>query len=714
MSSKERLIKLNIRTLLYTSLTIMLFTILILALAGWHALRLQDHSSKRLAYWINIQEHIHEGILDPIMNINKAQTKWFINQNDKYLYLLKKTIVEAQNDINDFNQLVADNSALKDLGNTILINLQKLQNILDNLKQLDNDISNTEGQILIIKNRIQSELEKLNTLHVNYLKKKREVSDKLTNYYNNANVDMIANQQIVVPINKLMFLIEGYINEKIAKKEVDNLFKNIDIGIKNWTNFMATYHKNQLIEADIINNINTLKNLWTKVQNDKQRFIKKRDEFGNIFDTMQSTLTATIKDQVEPNRIKELKHAKEIARSGNRTFMIGLTIALLLGALIYYIIYSYVISPMNFLTTHLQEMATGDTDLTKEIPVPKINCSKIMQCGKPDCPSYGKESSCWYEAGSYAAEVHCPKILSGEYSSCDKCPVYKKAITNEVEGVATFINAFIRRMRFLITKIAEQSQEVKSQADSMTDTAQHLAHSSEHIAEKTAEVTEASEIANENVTAVAAAMEEMSAAVSEIAQNTNNARDIAQKAKEKTISADQVIENLANAAEKIGEMSKLIGSIAEQTNLLALNATIEAARAGEAGKGFAVVANEVKELAKQTSDSVNQIDSIVQELQTESRLATEATKDVVDIISQMAEVSDSIAAAIEEQTATTNEISANTQQASTRVGEVTNASEAISESIKEAAENANHVKDAAKELHNLSMNLQKLVGEFTI
>jgi len=477
---------------------------------------------------------------------------------------------------------------------------------------------------------------------------------------------------------------------------------------------MSINNRNQLIKANIIDDVETLKTLWMKLQSDRQKFINKREEFGNIFDTMQTKLTETIKTQVEPNRIKELNNAKKIAKAGNRTFMIGLIIALLLGALIYYIIYAYVINPMNFLTKHLQEMATGDTDLTKEIPIPKINCSQIMQCSKADCPSYGKESPCWYESGSYATEVHCPKILSGEYSSCDTCPVYKKAITNEVEGVATFINAFIRRMRFLITKIAEQANDVKLQADSMTETAQHLAHTSAHIAEKTSEVTEASEIANENVTAVAAAMEEMSAAVSEIAQNTNNARDIAQKAKEKTISADQVIENLASAAEKIGEMSKLIGSIAEQTNLLALNATIEAARAGEAGKGFAVVANEVKELAKQTSNSVNQIDSIVQELQTESRLATEATKDVVDIISQMAEVSDSIAAAIEEQTATTNEISANTQQASTRVGEVTSASEAISESIKEAAENANHVKDAAKELHNLSMNLQKLVEEFTI
>jgi len=223
MSSKERLIKLNIRTLLYASLTIMLFTILILALAGWHALKLQDNSSKRLAYWIGIQEHIHEGILDPIMDINKAQTKWFINQNSKYLILLKNSIKNAKIEVANFTNITDNNTALRELGIIIEQNLSKLQNVIDSLDNINKNINTTINKLLYTKNKIQQTLEKLNINHVNYLLKRSQKVDKLTKYYNNANLDMIANQQIAIPVDRLIFLIEGYINEKVTETDINNL-----------------------------------------------------------------------------------------------------------------------------------------------------------------------------------------------------------------------------------------------------------------------------------------------------------------------------------------------------------------------------------------------------------------------------------------------------------------------------------------------------------
>lgn len=84
-----------------------------------------------------------------------------------------------------------------------------------------------------------------------------------------------------------------------------------------------------------------------------------------------------------------------------------------------------------------------------------------------------------------------------------------------------------------------------------------------------------------------------------------------------------IVKNHDNS-EKIGQASHVIASIAEQTNLLSLNAAIEAARAGESGRGFAVVAEEIKKLAEQSSQSIKEIDAVVNELQNNARHAVKA------------------------------------------------------------------------------------------
>jgi methyl-accepting chemotaxis protein len=108
---------------------------------------------------------------------------------------------------------------------------------------------------------------------------------------------------------------------------------------------------------------------------------------------------------------------------------------------------------------------------------------------------------------------------------------------------------------------------------------------------------------------------------------------------------------------------KVITSIAQQTNLLALNATIEAARAGEAGKGFAVVANEVKELAKQTAKATEDISRKIEAIQGDTKGAVEAIAQIGKIINQINDIQNTIASAVEEQTATTSEISRNVAEA---------------------------------------------------
>ena len=165
---------------------------------------------------------------------------------------------------------------------------------------------------------------------------------------------------------------------------------------------------------------------------------------------------------------------------------------------------------------------------------------------------------------------------------------------------------------------------------------------------------------------------------------------------------------------EIGQVVKVITSIAQQTNLLALNATIEAARAGGAGKGFAVVANEVKELAKATAKATEDISHKIEAIQTDTKAAVNAIASISGVINQINEISGTIAAAVEEQNATTNEMARNVNEAAQSSGEITSNIAGVAEAAQSTTRGATDTQKASQELVEMSTRLRSLVGKFKI
>jgi len=235
------------------------------------------------------------------------------------------------------------------------------------------------------------------------------------------------------------------------------------------------------------------------------------------------------------------------------------------------------------------------------------------------------------------------------------------------------------------TSVGEIVEAVTATATDLRDTAQGVSAIAEETTAQSATVATAAEESSVNVQTVSSATEEMSASISEMQQQVMRSREVSEHAANSVENAVTQVTGLSTAANQIGEVLGLIQDIAEQTNLLALNATIEAARAGDAGKGFAVVASEVKALATQTQKATEQIRQQIEGVQSESQTAVSAIGGIRDVISQVTEISQSIAVAIEEQSAATTEIARNAQQAASGTHEVSSSVQGVSEASQQAS-----------------------------
>lgn len=266
----------------------------------------------------------------------------------------------------------------------------------------------------------------------------------------------------------------------------------------------------------------------------------------------------------------------------------------------------------------------------------------------------------------------------------------------------------------ILEGVANNSEALVESSDELATVGTQMAGGAQQTSSKATVAASAAEQVSGNVQTIAAATEEMSASIREIAQNAAEAARVASGAVEVANSANNMVGKLGESSQEVGQVIRVITSIAQQTKLLALNATIEAARAGEAGKGFAVVANEVKELAKETADATEDISQKIEAIQSDTKGAVDAISRISEIIDQINDLQNSIAGAVEEQTATTTEMSRNVTQAASGADEIAQNIEGVASAANDTAEGANKSLEAAQALSGIASDLQDLVKSFSV
>ncbi|WP_432545457.1 methyl-accepting chemotaxis protein [Kineococcus sp. SYSU DK004] len=285
---------------------------------------------------------------------------------------------------------------------------------------------------------------------------------------------------------------------------------------------------------------------------------------------------------------------------------------------------------------------------------------------------------------------------------------------DEFREMSQALEAAVTATRRTVADVAAGAREVAAMADDLTGRARGLAEANERTAGEAERAARSAGAVSSDVATIAAGADELGSAINEISSGMAQSASVAREAVEAAEATRATVAELGEATRAIASVVGTITAIAEQTNLLALNATIEAARAGEMGKGFAVVAGEVKELAQQTAAATEDITRKVAAIERGSDDAASTIGRIAEVIARIDDHQATIAAAVEEQTATTGELARTVAGAAGGAQEIAGVLAGVAGASATDRADLVRVRSSVEALQDTASRLREAVGTFRV
>lgn len=317
------------------------------------------------------------------------------------------------------------------------------------------------------------------------------------------------------------------------------------------------------------------------------------------------------------------------------------------------------------------------------------------------------------------------EIGSGEGDLRTRLEVKSK---DEVGELSEGFNHFVSKIHEVVKLVAatssrqvEKANEVKKLSETGLAATEEQTAQTDQLATAVNQMTSTVQEIAGNASQAAMAANNANVQANEGQQVVANSTATIQSLSTQLDDATLMIGNVSEHSHQIGNILTVIRKISDQTNLLALNAAIEAARAGEQGRGFAVVADEVRQLAKRTAESTEEIQSMIEQLQSQTANAVssmtegkELGEQSVIAVQQLGGAFNEIVAGVQAINDMNIQVATATEEQSVVTGEISNNTQAINEATQVNTEASHASAIALEELNELTGELQKQVGQFKI